>query len=86
MKQIMNHFLIIANVGECLLTQPEEQNFQRDIWSLGLLLIEMLEPDSVFLKPFPSALQRPDSTEPCAVDFLSQTRSHDSNQLQQVCA
>jgi hypothetical protein len=71
-------------VGECLLTQSTKHDFQNDNLSLGLLLIEMLEPDSVFIDPSPSILQRPDSTEPDVVDFLSKTRSYRSDQLQQV--
>ncbi|KAF7502712.1 hypothetical protein GJ744_005220 [Endocarpon pusillum] len=73
----------LANVGERLLEQPREHNPQEDVWSLGLLLIEMLEPDSIFLEPFPTTLQRPDSTEPCTVNFLSRTRFDCSSQLQQ---
>jgi hypothetical protein len=33
--------------------------------------VKMLEPDSVFLEPPPSTLQRPSSIEPCAVEFLA---------------
>lgn len=72
-ERIMNRSLLSANVGECLLAQPAEQDTQKDVWSLGLLLLEMLEPDSVFLETPPSTLQRPDSIEPCAVDFLART-------------
>jgi serine/threonine protein kinase len=84
-RRIMNISPLLANVGECLLAQSKEQNIQKDVQSLGLLLVEMLEPDSVFLKPPPSTLQRPDCVEPSAVDFLARTWSDSSDQLRQVC-
>jgi hypothetical protein len=69
-ERTMNRSLLSVNVGECLLAQPAEEDAQKHVWSLGLLLLEMLEPDSVFLETPPSTLQRPDSIEPCAVDFF----------------
>lgn len=68
-------------MGECLLAQQKELDTQKDVQSLGLLLIEILEPDSVFLELPRLSLQRPDSIEPSAVDFLVCTRSSRADEL-----
>jgi serine/threonine protein kinase len=68
--RVMNRSLLSANGRECLLAQPAKQEAQKDVWSPGLLLVEMREPGSVFLGPPPSTLQRPDSSIFCAVDLF----------------